>query len=185
MKKTKHTGKSYGFYRLSRNATYCQPFNLKTLAFIDLMSLASFEPRFVENEYKERFCLHPGQLFTSNVELAKRWGKERRTVARWLKDWVAEGLITIRNPKKCRNTTNTIISITYYSTGGYPNQEEKKDVPPETCTKVASINDLQNSDEKNVPPERDYVPPETPSDVPPESEAEALENKDESDGCPF
>ena len=185
MKKPKPPTKDPGYFKCARMALYAQPFELKTLAFINLIGLASFEHRFVWNEHGEKIALSPGEIFESKTRLAERWRTTRQTVHRWFKEWEKDGLITTRHPKSTRVSINTVISLTYYSVGGFPFKPLNNHVTPTTDTKVASINELQKDEKKDVTPKSKDVTPNEGKDVTPNPDDKSMYDSDLRGPCPF
>ena len=125
-------------------------YSKKSWAFIDMQNLASFNTRWSHNVHGEQVCIHRGEMLACQTALAKRWDTTRMTVHRWLKEWQKDGLLTIRHTKTKKNPANVVTKMTYYDTGGVPLEKDNDDVTPSTPLKVASTNDLQKPEKKDV-----------------------------------
>lgn len=136
-----------GYIILPRDITHLYlwtstPFD-RMRAFIDLLILASYKERTVKIR-KTEFILKPGELAYSTLSLAKRWHRSRHFVCNVLREFISEGMISVKG-----NSCTSIISIPGWGklsilpeNAGHPNT-------PETEQDLGQVPDIPISLDNN------------------------------------
>lgn len=88
----------------------------KSLAWIDLCALSYCEICYEDGPTP----LDRGEIEVSYAELAKRWSKEKGTVARWIKDWQRQRKLHVIAEPKSQGATG-IYQVLEYAENKQPN----------------------------------------------------------------
>lgn len=134
-----------------------EPFSIGT-AWIDLLMMVNHEDRKVLFN-GELITVKRGSCITSLRKLAERWRRNKRTVARYLDLFEADGMITQKRDSKC--TTINVVNYCIYQ--GFGSKSGTANAPPSaphtaplsaplTTPKQETRNTKEGTKKKEYPP---------------------------------